>query len=213
MQPEDAGMVRAGSLMIPGGDPYFARVFAQSGDRFDFESLRALMRAAGSRRTCAVDVGAHVGSWTRYFAQHFETVLAFEPNPENFRCLRANAPADVFTIPCALGAGEERMGLARHGTNSGCWHLTDGDGVQVRSLDSFDLEACDVLKIDVEGYEGAVVQGAHETILAHRPAILIECNGLAERHYGQRIPDAQRLLRELGYRLVDQVNKDQVWTM
>ena len=60
--------------------------------------------------------------------------------------------------------------------------------VRVKTLDSFDFEP-DIIKVDVQGTELAVIQGARTTIERSRPALLIEA------------PSAEttELLRTLGY--------------
>jgi hypothetical protein len=47
-------------------------------------------------------------------------------------------------------------------------------GVEVRTLDSFDLRDVGFLKIDAEGHELAVLHGARETITMHRPIVFVE---------------------------------------
>ena len=53
------------------------------------------------------------------------------------------------------------------------------ENVSTRRLDSFNLEDVSFIKIDVEGYEEAVLNGAKDTIQKNRPSLLIE---IEERH-------------------------------
>jgi FkbM family methyltransferase len=46
--------------------------------------------------------------------------------------------------------------------------------VELRTLDSYDLDDVDIIKIDVEGHEFDVVQGAEQTIIKHRPIVQLE---------------------------------------
>lgn len=74
--------------------------------------------------------------------------------------------------------------------------LTGGAArVRVSTLDAFELPACDFLKIDVEGFEASVVNGAERTIRAHRPVIYTENDRKAQQ--GALID----LLAGLDYRL------------
>ncbi|MGC8691602.1 MAG: FkbM family methyltransferase [Thermoplasmata archaeon] len=67
---------------------------------------------------------------------------------------------------------------------------------ETRTLDSFNLEKVDILKIDVEGFECDVVEGAINTISKHKPKIIIET-------HGSRLRDkCTELLGSLGYRVV-----------
>ena len=63
------------------GDPWFGPR-ARSGD-FDQETIAAAL-AHVKDFGCAVDVGAHIGTWTRPLAAKFERVIAIEPNPRLF---------------------------------------------------------------------------------------------------------------------------------
>lgn len=202
-------MIRAGKLQIPDGDTYFTRVFTRTGDRFQYELLRAAMSLCREKRV-AVDVGAHVGSWARALEQHFEAVLAFEPEPANFRCLRANTTR-TLAFNVALGDAPGEAGIAKHGANSGCWNLTPGNDIRIETLDSFNLEALDLLKLDVEGYEGRVLTGALETIRRCLPVIVFEDNGLGPNLFGAQWVDPKPVLRELGYRQRLRLAKDEIW--
>jgi FkbM family methyltransferase len=68
--------------------------------------------------------------------------------------------------------------------------------VPVRTLDSFKFERVSMIKIDVEGHEEAVLDGAIETLRRNRPAIIVE----SEDRHNPGAPDRiTRRLRELGY--------------
>ncbi len=73
--------------------------------------------------------------------------------------------------------------------------------VPVTTLDAFfadEPRGPDFLKIDVEGHESSVLEGARQTLAAHRPAILIECEA-RHRSDGDVLPVFE-LLESLGYR-------------
>ncbi|MEW8978232.1 MAG: FkbM family methyltransferase [Symbiobacterium sp.] len=64
------------------------------------------------------------------------------------------------------------------------------------------LEHVDLIKIDVEGSEYRVLQGARETLRRHRPALIIEFNQETARFYdGRTARNLHRLVRELGYQM------------
>lgn len=142
-------------------------------------------------RTGAVawDIGAHIGYFTLALSRLVGPegrVYAFEPLPDNLRRLRANVAASGAPNVDALGlALSDRRGLAR---------LTRGESTLTGALDpGGDLSSTaltftdtvdglvargnvppEVMKIDVEGAEGAVLRGARETIASSRPLLVIE---------------------------------------
>jgi FkbM family methyltransferase len=122
----------------------------------------------------AVDVGAHVGKWTKILTKNHPTVVCFEPDRENFRCLSANFP-DVEKHNVALSNYMGRGGLHNPAPeNSGAWELVEGSDVDVHTLDSYKLENVAVVKIDAQGSEAAILEGGKETIRREKPTIIIE---------------------------------------
>ena len=64
-------------------------------------------------------------------------------------------------------------------------------------LDALDLRHVGLLKIDVEGAEYEVIQGATQTLTRERPIVVIEEN-VCSRRYGREPEDARRLLEAMG---------------
>jgi hypothetical protein len=61
------------------------------------------------------------------------------------------------------------------------------------------IEKVGFVKADVEGAELGVLDGAHETLLTHRPPLLLEIEERHLRKYGARPRDVLRRLRHYGY--------------
>jgi FkbM family methyltransferase len=136
-----------------------------------------------------VDVGANVGYHTfRASARVGVTgrVFAVEANPENARLIAhtidSNGIANVELVPVALAAERGYVSFGTHvGSNGG--FLPDGASitgsgrgtiVPTMALDDLDLQRVSVVKIDVEGAEGIVIDGATRTIERHRPTFVME---------------------------------------
>lgn len=123
-----------------------------------------------------VDVGANLGAYSVRAAAWDMKVYSFEPNPENVRGLRRNLELNhlsVELLECALGSAEGRANFSPNGALSRI--TTSGEvGVPIRTLDSFELEQVDLLKVDVEGYELEVFQGARKTLERFHPALVVE---------------------------------------
>jgi FkbM family methyltransferase len=173
--------------------------------------IRQAIRFCTRRRT-AVDAGAHIGLTALALSDRFERVYAFEPVPENFLCLSANVDIGVSTHNVALGSHSGECSMEQPGENSGCWSARPGSGTRIEPLDSFELENVDFIKIDVEGFEGEVLQGAVDALKRCRPVVLFESNGLGRKFFGESWVDPATVLEPLGYRKATQIQKNEVWT-
>lgn len=167
------------------------------------------------RRGHAVDIGGQVGLWSRVMGLDFARVTAFEPLPAHIECYEKNlAGADHVTLHrVALAAAPGRVAIAMPPESTGNSHVAiegeDGVSVEARTLDSFALTGIDFLKIDVEGYELPILQGAEATIRSEKPVIIIEQkpNGNAER-YGRGRFAALDLLKSWGGKVAWEIGGD-----
>ncbi len=163
-------------------------------------AARSLRR--GSR--VAVDVGAHIGLWSYWMAQDFASLEAFEPNPETQACWRENVgfvKGFHRLHPVALGDRAGTIALTVPSGCSGGTHVTPGvDGtIPLRTLDSYRFPIVDLLKIDCEGYEPAIIAGGAETIQRCRPVVVVEqstCGG--QGRYGFSMTAAVDALEAMG---------------
>jgi FkbM family methyltransferase len=129
------------------------------------------------------DIGANWGPFALLIASRPSfagRVVAFEPI--------ARVRADLESVVTQSGlagriavrgeALSDRAGLGamRYGLHSALATLDvgAGAGVTVARLDDLDLPAPQVVKIDVEGHEAAVLEGARTTLARHRPMIVLE---------------------------------------
>ncbi len=176
--------------------------------------MQSAVRYCKNRRV-ALDVGAHIGVWTKFLAGVFQTVHAFEPVRENMHCLEKNTAemGNVVRWPHALGHARGAVSMIRHGGNSGCWRVSGGTDARMSTLDAHQFRDVDFIKIDTEGYEGYVLQGAAETLARCKPVVVIEDNGLGQRFYETEWVDPKSILRSHGYRQRARFNKDSVWTV
>lgn len=107
-----------------------------------------------------VEVGANIGAHTKQLTQLAHSVTAYEPNPDNAELLRLNAP-DAVVIEAAVGRDQGQTTVERPSYrlpgNFGGLHVGRGDHpVPMVTL----TEPCDFLKLDVEGMEMEVLEGA-----------------------------------------------------
>ncbi len=151
-----------------------------------------------------VTAGANHGIHTRFYAKLFDVVYAFEPNPVVFHCMVLNTPYDnVVKMNCALGAKVEMVAVTGHTEKtSGLCKVKPGGHVPCLTIDSLNLSACDLIQLDVEGFEGRVLQGAVMTIDKFRPVVIAE-NG--------KRGAVQDLLLKMNYEYKEQSISDTIW--
>lgn len=163
-----------------------------------------------------IDVGAHMGVYTYLLARLVGKeglVIAIEPIPELARRLRrgvAQLRLEVQVESCVLSdqnndailhipvkggtAIQSRASITAHGFN-------DYTAIRVAARRLDDLanslaERVSFIKIDVEGHELAVLQGATHVLEAHRPTLLIE---IEQRHAPTSIAETFQFLEGFGY--------------
>jgi FkbM family methyltransferase len=155
---------------LPDGDTFFQNRGDYEGH--DYSKLKPYL---GQRRT-AIDIGAHVGYWSRRLVHDFEYVYAFEAEPEHAQCLRANVTEPNITITeVALSSEPGTVNFSKSIHNSGMSHVSEtGTAIECEPLDRWKIRDVDLIKIDVEGHELSVLQGAEHTILRNRPVLFME---------------------------------------
>lgn len=161
------------------------------------------------RKRVAVDVGVNDGCYTLFMRKHALHVHAFEPVPWLATRLVRRFP-DVTVYPLALSntAGMASLHIPIIGESlvTGLSTLSPitADNyaedhvitVQTLPLDQLDLGDIGFIKIDVEGHEQSVLEGALETISRYRPRLLVE---IEERHAPAALERIKQMLTVLGY--------------
>jgi FkbM family methyltransferase len=204
----------------PAGEPLTPAQVAARRDVSDFESIRRLLAFVLEPDSCCVDVGAHRGS---VLAEMVRVApggrhVAFEPIPELAAVLREQFPGvDVHNSALSNHAGRSNFAHVR-GTAEG-WSglrfrpLPGGQQAEVEQIE-VRLEVLDevlddhyqphVIKVDVEGAEQQVFEGALRTLTRSRPIVIFEHGSGSAEEYGTGPADVYRLLREeVGFRIFD----------
>lgn len=162
----------------------------------------------------ALDIGANIGSHTLYFIKEYgmEKVWSFEPVPSTFAILKKNIELNSLEQKVCLenvGIGEREYHASvkdefKH--NRGGTSIKEDDtGIfQVKTIDSYDILNVSLIKIDTEGYEIKVLQGAEETIVKCRPIILIE---IAEANKDA----AEHMMKKWKYKKVSESSENYIF--
>ena len=180
----------------------------------DHELLIAFMEEVLEPDSDCLDVGAHQGAVLREMIRlaPLGTHVAWEPLPDLARGLRSEFPSvEVREAALSDGSGERSFAhVTRDPGWSGFVERPSPGGGPVEKLVVHSERLDDALpagvqpaliKIDVEGAEEQVLQGALGTISRHRPFIALE-HGLGSADYYGTQPDQihDLLVLELGYR-------------
>lgn len=154
-----------------------------------------------------VDVGSNVGVYALWAADAGAHVIAVEPDPQAAQRLRRNValnefPIDVIEAALAAEAGTMRLSTGLDTTNHLLAEDTEqGTTVAVRTLDDVlgDGVAAGV-KIDVEGAERLVLEGARQALTEGRiEALQIEWNDQSAVLFGESRNPVAAMLRDCGY--------------
>jgi FkbM family methyltransferase len=146
------------------------------------------------------DIGANAGYYSLIAAHHVRHVYAFEPLPINVRYLRRHIAINrLLNCTTVEAAVTDRDGMTSFHLGRTRCEGAVGDGgdllVHAVRLDSYQVQP-DVIKIDVEGGELGVLEGARR-VLAHHPVIFVAT------HTADLYHQCRRLLMECGYRVED----------
>jgi FkbM family methyltransferase len=178
---------RWGKMAFMANDRWIGESLLHYGEYAPDETRHLLMFV--DKGSVVLDIGANVGGLTLPLARHAGHVWAFEPQPLTFELLQEtvmlNALANVTCRRQALSDHSGHMNIRRmqwredKRVNSGGTALeedADGERTEIISVDSLKLAACTLIKIDVEGFELNVLNGAVETIRDHQPVLYVEAD-------------------------------------
>lgn len=200
---------RLRGALIPAGFYYALRAHRER--RKGEAELRILPFLIDPRRT-AVDAGANKGVYTYWLERLAAHVHAYEPNPKMFKVLKSGVGARASVHPAALSDQNGTFNLRIPKTARGTYSNQGGSlnhqkvgqhygevAVATHRLDDQKISNIGFIKIDVEGHEMAVLDGAQASIERDRPTLLIE---MEQRHTGRAIELDLKRVTDLGYRMM-----------
>ncbi len=169
-----------------------------------------LLKYLVSKNDCVIDVGGNRGVYTYKLWKLGAKIEVFEPNPTCLQVLKpwvAKKP-DVNLHPVGLSNSEGSVNL----------HIPiDADGIEhdasatiedtnfkesrdqlvsIKTLDGYQFQNVSFIKIDVEGHESQVIEGAQLLLKTSKPALLVE---IEQRHNNQSVGEVFQQVLKLGY--------------
>ena len=171
---------------------------------------------AKGKQVC-IQAGGNVGYYAKIYAELFDTVYTFEPNPLNFYCLNKNVQnANVIKFQSCLGNVHQLVSLdlpksyVKKGINIGTYYISGKGNIPTLLIDDLNLDACDLIHLDIEGFEINAINGATNTIAKYKPTICLEINS-ALNNFNYSRDAVFDLMQQLNYAQIDHINEDYVF--
>ena len=224
----DAPQVRLphfrGTFFVEARSDMFKRVAL--GDSYE-EALAGVVERGVDTNKDAIDVGANCGFYTVLLARMLpgRKVISVEPTDGALKLLRRNIELNCVegNVTVFQGVATDKEGSANlnviegreeYSTLGGIVHpsviLAEATSRSIRvaatTVDHLVIStgiSCGFIKIDVEGHECAVLKGARETLLNHRPLVLAELADPLLRSNGSSALEVIHFMKDLNYNVVD----------
>jgi FkbM family methyltransferase len=158
-----------------------------------------------------LDIGANIGCTALLFGKMAKMVHAFEPSPTTYSYLlknvRSSGLANIETKNFGLGSqrGDTQLTFARSNraggfvsnqTKASAGHVTEP--IHLEKVDDLSIPRVDFIKIDVEGFEKYVLQGAEVTLVRDQPVVALELNHWCLNAFQRTsVPDFLDFLRSI----------------
>ncbi|WP_346351803.1 FkbM family methyltransferase [Oceanimonas sp. AH20CE76] len=198
-------------LHLPDNDDHIQKIIRTSNTFYEIDMLKSMDTFLAENSTF-IDIGANIGNHTIYAAikNNVKTVYSFEPQPYVFNTLHKNIcnnnlqrKVRAFNIGLSNKSGHIAMGDIDP-NNLGMTKLNPNENgdIKVQRLDDIvkKEDYVSIIKIDVEGMECCVLEGAKETIIKNAPAIYIEATTQKEKE------KIEEILKPLGYYEIKKFN-------
>jgi FkbM family methyltransferase len=171
-----------------------------------------------------IDIGANIGAITLNLAKRVGVdgkVFSFEPSPYNYRKALNNIRLNNFsniklinqglgnerTNACLYNVNLKNRGMQRILGDKGKICSYDKTEVEIdtldRSMQQFEIRLPSIIKIDVEGYEFRVLQGALETLKNNKPVLFIELDDNNLKEQGNNAKELVEFLLQLRYNIIN----------
>ncbi len=174
------------------------------------EPEMALLKKIIKPTSIAIDIGGNRGIYSYYISKLCKRIEIFEPNPTCFNILESWASSiegiNVHNLALSNEEGISKLFIpidlngVEHDSSGSIQKNTSSNSrfemVELQRLDAFRFEKIDFIKIDVEGHELSVLEGAKQIINDYKPALLVE---IEQRHNKEPIEEIFNFIKSYGY--------------
>ncbi len=169
-----------------------------------------------NRNNTYLDIGGHIGTTALPYSKLYKNVITYEPNIDSYNYLikniQNNKCANIIAKNVGVFNKTMKAKIFRHGTNSGCYYIkesNDIDAFNVIKIDEENIEnKVDFIKIDTEGSELYVLQGAKNIIKRDSPLIQVETNNCSNKFFNYDKTEIFDFMEEMNYKILDNNGND-----
>lgn len=218
---------------MPEWDNHYLKMMKEYDGKFEYQKdTRDYSLRYVKNFNFALDIGGNIGFWSQDLCRKFKKVLAFEPHPENILCYKENMKdfdnwnleevalsnqpkvgAELFSSPDECG----NVSLISHGVETGSSERKLSPKqlnkvlVDVKTLDSYELEDIGFMKVDCQGHEFEIVLGAQKTLKKNNMVLCLELpkRNKEEIEYHDQVV---KFLNNIGYRRQGNMRKETIFT-
>lgn len=177
------------------------------------KDLPKLISSFVSDKNVIVQAGGNAGYYVKQYAEIFKYVYTFEPEPVNFYCLTQNADSsNIFKYQACLGDKRGLVNLLIKEKNRGKNYVNGIGKIPTLLIDDLGLDQCNLIHLDVEGYELFALKGAVETILRCKPVMALEYFDKCASRFNYNIQDLETFIESVGYKLEVELEEERIYT-
>jgi FkbM family methyltransferase len=177
-----------------------------------WKSIPHLISSHVENKNTLVQAGGNCGFYIKPYAEIFNSVYTFEPNPLNFYCLSNNITNEnVFKFQACLGKNNKPVSMKFTYNNVGKHHVVGEGNIPSLTIDSLGLTSCNLIHLDIEGYELYALKGGRQTILKYKPLIAIEFYEQHAARYQYNLEEIESFIFSLGYEFLTQYDTDRMY--
>jgi FkbM family methyltransferase len=181
------------------------------------KNLHEIVLKYVKNKNIMIQAGGNCGFILSHFVKHFNAIYTFEPDPINFYCLCNNITSpNVYKLQACLGDKQETVQTQQlirvnrlH--DIGGVHVNGDGSTPTIIIDNLNLKDCNLIQLDVEGYELKALKGAYNTIKKYKPVLCIELCEKWLNRYNTNSDEIFKFLNELGYSQVDEHQVDKIF--